>query len=91
MSDLTHFNDSGRAHMVDVSGKPDTTREAIAAGTIRVLPATFERIQSGKIAKGDVLSVAQVAGIMAAKKCHDIIPMCHPLLLTKVNIEFTED
>ncbi|MDH4228763.1 MAG: cyclic pyranopterin monophosphate synthase MoaC [Nitrospirota bacterium] len=91
MSDLTHFNDSGRAHMVDVSGKADTSREAIAAGTIKVLPATFERIQNGKIAKGDVLSVAQVAGIMAAKKCHDIIPMCHPLLLTKVNIEFVED
>ncbi len=89
--DLTHFNESGRAHMVDVSGKADTQRVAVAAGTIKVLPNTFERIQSGKIAKGDVLSVAQVAGIMGAKHTPDLIPMCHPLLLTKVDITFKED
>jgi len=89
--DLTHFNESGRAHMVDVSGKADTQRVAVAAGTIKVLPNTFERIQSGKIAKGDVLSVAQVAGIMGAKHTPDLIPMCHPLLLTKVDIAFKED
>lgn len=91
VQDLTHFNDSGRAHMVDVSGKEDTQRVAVAAGTIKVLPNTYERIQSGKIAKGDVLSVAQVAGIMGAKQTWSLIPMCHPLLLTKVDIGFRED
>jgi cyclic pyranopterin phosphate synthase len=91
VQDLTHFNDSGRAHMVDVGGKGATTRVAVAAGTIKVLPNTYERIQSGKIAKGDVLAVAQVAGIMGAKQTWSLIPMCHPLLLTKVNISFKED
>ena len=88
---LTHFNESGRARMVDVSGKPDTQRIAVAAGTIKVLPATFERIMAGHMKKGDVLGVAQVAGIMGAKATHSIIPMCHPLLLTKVDIEFDTD
>lgn len=91
MGDLTHFNESGRARMVDVSGKADTTRVAVAAGTIKVLPNTFARIQEGKIAKGDVLAVSQVAGILGAKATHTLIPMCHPLLLTRVDIDFIED
>ncbi len=88
---LTHFNKSGRATMVDVGGKGDTTRVAVAAGTIKMLPETFKRIMGGKIAKGDVLAVSQVAAILGAKATWGLIPMCHPLLLTKVNVEFYED
>jgi len=91
VAELTHFNESGRARMVDVSGKDDTQRIAVAAGTIKVLPATYERIMAGQMKKGDVLGVAQVAGIMGAKATHSIIPMCHPLLLTKVDIDFATD
>lgn len=86
--ELTHFNEAGRAHMVDVSHKETTTRVAIARGEIRMKQATLEAIKEGKMSKGDVLSVAQVAGIMGAKKTSELIPMCHPLFLTNVNIEF---
>ncbi|MFQ5455530.1 MAG: cyclic pyranopterin monophosphate synthase MoaC [Nitrospirota bacterium] len=89
--EFTHFNPEGRAKMVDVTEKNATTRVAVAGGRVYMLPATLEKIQSGKIAKGDVLAVAQVAGIMGAKKTPDIIPMCHPLLLTGVDISFKED
>ena len=90
MSELTHFNVDGRAKMVDVTEKSVTQRTAIASGKVYMQPETLKRIQEGKIAKGDVLAVAQVAGIMGAKKTPDIIPMCHPLLLTGVDISFTE-
>lgn len=85
---LTHFNEEGRARMVDVSGKKDTHREAIATATVYMKPETLKRIEDGEIAKGDVLAVAQVAGVMGAKKTPDLIPMCHPLLITSVDIRF---
>ena len=88
MNDLTHFDESGRSRMVDVSEKKSTLREAVATGTVSMQPETFERIMSGRIQKGDVLAVAQVAGIMAAKKTGTIIPMCHPLNLTSVSMQF---
>lgn len=88
MPKLTHFDQTGRAQMVDVSRKKETLREAIVKGSIYMKPATFEKIISGKISKGDVLSVAKVAGIMAAKRTSDIIPMCHPLNLSYVEINF---
>ncbi len=91
MAEFTHFNESGRARMVDVSSKDSTERTATAQARIHLLPETLEKIQRGKIAKGDVLSVAQVAGVMGAKKTPDLIPMCHPILLTSVDISFTED
>lgn len=86
--DLTHFDEEGRARMVDVSDKAETARMAIARGKITVKPETFERIRSGLIAKGDVLAVAQVAGIMAAKQTSQIIPMCHPLMITGAKLSF---
>lgn len=86
--DLTHFNEQCHARMVDVSEKAQTCRVARATVTVQMAAATMERIRAGTIGKGDVLAVAQVAGIMAAKKNSDIIPMCHPLLLTKVDITF---
>ena len=88
MAELTHINEQGRAKMVDVSEKADTKRIGIASGRICMQPETFTLITDGKIKKGDVLAVAQVAGIMAAKKTWEIIPMCHPLLLTGVDIHF---
>ena len=91
MSQLTHFNESGRARMVDVTDKVATERVAVAQGKVFVLPETLEKIQEGRIAKGDVLAVAQVAGVMGAKRTPDVIPMCHPLLLTGVDVNFTED
>jgi len=91
MSQLTHFNESGRARMVDVTDKVATERVAVAQGRVLVLPETLEKIQEGRIAKGDVLAVAQVAGVMGAKRTPDLIPMCHPLLLTGVDVNFTED
>lgn len=91
MADFTHFNDSGRARMVDVSSKANTERVAIAQARVFMEPETLRRIQEGKIAKGDVLAVAQVAGVMGAKRTPDLIPMCHPLLVTSVNIDFQED
>lgn len=86
--ELTHFNEQGRAKMVDVSEKVKTFRTAIATGFIGMNKDTLERIRNNEIAKGDVLAVAQVAAIMAAKQTHSIIPMCHPLMLTGVNISF---
>ncbi len=91
MSQLTHFNESGRARMVDVTDKLATERVAVAQGKVWVLPETLKKIQKGRIAKGDVLAVAQVAEVMGAKRTPDLIPMCHPLLLTGVDVNFTED
>lgn len=88
MKKLTHFDKKGRAKMVDVSGKAETLREAIVRGSIYMKLATFKKIMSGKISKGDVLSVAKVAGIMAAKRTSEIIPMCHPLNLSHVEVNF---
>ncbi|MAX16873.1 MAG: cyclic pyranopterin monophosphate synthase MoaC [Nitrospina sp.] len=85
---LTHFNEEGRARMVDVSEKAHTSRKAVANGEIFMLPETLRLIKEGQIKKGDVLAVAQVAGIMGAKRTHEVIPMCHPLLLTGVDISF---
>ena len=89
MAEFTHFNDSGRARMVDVSAKGDTLRTAVAAGRVLVNPETFQLIRTGGMKKGDVLTVAQVAGIMAAKRTSEIIPMCHPVPLSGVDIDFT--
>ena len=86
--ELTHFNEQGRARMVDVSEKAQTYRVARAAATVNMARATMEQIKAGTIGKGDVLAVAQVAGIMAAKRTGELIPMCHPLLLTKADITF---
>ena len=90
-SELTHFNAAGRARMVDVSDKPETERVATAAGRIVMATETLARIEAGTIGKGDVLAVAQVAGIMAAKKTWEFIPMCHPLLLSGIDISFAVD
>jgi len=87
---LTHFNEQGRAHMVDVSHKEATKRTATASATLRMQGETLALIREGRMKKGDVLAVSQVAGIMAAKKTSDLIPMCHPLPLTKVDISFRE-
>nr|WP_325183303.1 cyclic pyranopterin monophosphate synthase MoaC [uncultured Oscillibacter sp.] len=87
--ELTHLNDQGRARMVDVSQKESTFRAAEAEGRIRMAPETVELIRTGGAPKGDVLAVAQVAGVMAAKRTHELIPLCHPLLLTAVDIHFT--
>lgn len=86
--EFTHFNEQGRAKMVDVSEKDVTYRTAAAAGTIFMAPETVKAVRSGGIAKGDVLAVAQVAGIMAAKQTSGIIPMCHPLMLSGIDIRF---
>ena len=90
VNDLTHFSDAGRARMVDVSEKNATRRVAVASGVVRMQPATLQRIRSGKIAKGDVLAVADVAAVMAAKRTADWIPMCHPLALTAGEVAFDE-
>mgnify|MGYP003395276525 CR=1 FL=1 len=90
MSELNHFSASGRARMVDVSEKSITQRVALASGVLRMQPATMQRIQAGKVAKGDVLTVADVAAVMAAKRTADLIPMCHSLPLTGVEIVFSE-
>ncbi len=87
---LTHFSDSGRARMVDVSAKSETQRVAIASGVLRMQVATLERIRTRQIAKGDVLTVADVGAVMAAKRTPDIIPMCHSIALSGVEIEFGE-
>jgi cyclic pyranopterin phosphate synthase len=88
---LTHLDESGRAKMVDVSGKEDTERVAIARGEVTMLPQTLELIRAGMIKKGDVLGVAQVAGIMAAKRTSELIPMCHPLPLLDIKVDLTLD
>ena len=90
MNDLTHFSESGRARMVDVSEKTSTQRVAIASGVLRMQPATLERIRAGRMAKGDVLTVADVGAVMAAKRTPDIIPMCHAIALTGVDVAFSE-
>jgi len=89
--DFTHINDEGRACMVDVTGKNDSQRVAEARAIVRMQPETLEAIRSGGVKKGDVLAVAQVAGIMAAKQTSALIPMCHPLMLTAVDISFDLD
>jgi len=91
MSSLTHFNEDGRARMVDVSEKQTTLREAVAGATVYVNPETFGLIMRGGIKKGDVLAVAQVAGIMAAKRTPELIPMCHPIAITGVDISYVTD
>ncbi|MBI4985184.1 MAG: cyclic pyranopterin monophosphate synthase MoaC [Rhodocyclales bacterium] len=88
---LTHFDDSGQAHMVDVGAKTETERLARAAGTVRMQPETLALIQSGSAKKGDVLGVARIAAIQAAKRTSDLIPLCHPLPLTRVAVDFTID
>src|SRR5690606_5771889 len=91
MSKLTHFDSKGAAHMVDVGEKDITSREATASATIRMAPETLKLIRDGDAKKGDVLGVARLAGIMAAKKTADLIPLCHPLSLSKVSIDFVID
>jgi cyclic pyranopterin phosphate synthase len=91
MTKLTHLNAKGEAHMVDVGEKAVTAREAVAEGSIRMQPATLALIAEGGIKKGDVLAAARIAGIMAAKKTAELIPLCHPIALTAVDIELTPD
>src|SRR5215472_7043453 len=88
---LTHFDERGAARMVDVGGKPETHRTATAAGYIRMLPATLQVVASGKAKKGDVLGVARIAAIQAAKRTSDLVPLCHPVPLSSVEVEFTLD
>ena len=91
MSDFTHFNDQGRAKMVDVGEKPISQRVAVAAGRVNVKEHTFALIKSGGMKKGDVLTVAQIAGVMGAKRTPDLIPMCHPILMDGINLELSLD
>jgi cyclic pyranopterin phosphate synthase len=91
MAKLSHIDESGRARMVDVTAKDDTLREAVAKGSVRMKPETLALIQSGGVPKGDVLAVAQVAGVMAAKRTHELIPMCHPLLLSAIDVRLEPD
>lgn len=91
MDKLTHINHQGRAKMVDVSNKQETEREAVARGTVYMKKETLERIKEGTLKKGDVLAVAQVAGIMAAKQTSGIIPMCHPIMISGCDISFNLD
>jgi len=88
-SQLSHIDESGRARMVDVTAKADTVRVATARGSVRMRPETLSLIQSGGVPKGDVLAVAQVAGVMAAKRTGELIPMCHPLILTGIDVRLT--
>ena len=88
---LTHFDETGAAHMVDVSAKPATARTAVARGSVTMSPETLALVMAGTAAKGDVLGVARIAGIMAAKRTSDLVPLCHPLALSKVSLEFTPD
>lgn len=91
MSDLTHFDAAGASRMVDTSAKAETLREARASGRVRMLPATLQLIRTGGAAKGDVIEVARLAGIMAAKRTGDLIPLCHPLPITSAQIDFRFD
>jgi cyclic pyranopterin phosphate synthase len=88
MNKLTHFDASGQAHMVNVGDKPNTHRVAVATGKITMLPHTFEMVEAGSHKKGDVLGIARIAGIQASKKTSDLIPLCHPLALSHVSLEF---
>lgn len=90
-NELTHLDENGRARMVDVGHKPDTERIAIARGEVHMLKATLDLIRAGQIKKGDVLTIAQIAGITASKRTSDLIPLCHPLPLTKVDVDLTLD
>ena len=89
MADLTHLNADGGAHMVDVSAKADTAREAVAEGRITMSAEALAAIRAGNMKKGDVLGTARIAGILAAKKTSDLIPLCHPLMLSKISVEFS--
>jgi cyclic pyranopterin phosphate synthase len=91
MSELTHFNQSGEAHMVDVGAKEITSRKAVTEGRFRMQPETLALIRSGEHKKGDVLGIARVAGIMASKRTADLVPLCHPLAITHVNIDLTPE
>jgi cyclic pyranopterin phosphate synthase len=91
VEELTHIDEQGRPRMVDVSAKPDTQRQAVARGVVRMQASTFERLKKGEVAKGDVLAVAQLAGIMAAKQTPHLIPLCHPILIAEVEVEFNLD
>ena len=91
MSDFTHFNEQGRAKMVDVGEKPVSQRTAVAAARVLVNEHTFSLIRSGGMKKGDVLTVAQIAGVMGAKRTPDLIPMCHPILIDGINLELSLD
>ncbi|MEX4008001.1 cyclic pyranopterin monophosphate synthase MoaC [Neoaquamicrobium sediminum] len=91
MSGLTHLGASGEANMVDVGGKQETERTAVAQGAVTMQPSTLAMILAGDAKKGDVLGTARIAGIMAAKRTHELIPLCHPLLLTKVSVEIEPD
>ncbi|KWV51130.1 cyclic pyranopterin monophosphate synthase accessory protein [Rhizobium altiplani] len=90
-SGLTHIDASGEAHMVDVGDKAETTRIATAEGHVRMAPATLDLIRAGNAKKGDVIGTARLAGIMAAKQTSNLIPLCHPLMLTKVSVDIAED
>ena len=85
---LTHVDETGRPRMVDITDKPVTQRQATARGVVRMLPSTLELIQKGSVSKGDVLTTARLAGMMGAKKTHELIPLCHPLLLGDIEVEF---
>jgi cyclic pyranopterin phosphate synthase len=91
MAELTHFDNAGQAHMVDVADKAVTHRKAVASGRIQMLPATLAIVESGTAKKGDVLGIARIAAIQAAKRTSDLIPLCHPIALTKVSIAFELD
>jgi cyclic pyranopterin phosphate synthase len=91
MPELTHFDAAGQAHMVDVGGKEETKRIAVARGSIRMLPTTFALIRDGQAKKGDVIGVARIAAIQGAKRTADLIPLCHPLALTRVAVDFELD
>ncbi|NOR50429.1 MAG: cyclic pyranopterin monophosphate synthase MoaC [Desulfuromonadales bacterium] len=91
MTDLTHFDDEGKAIMVDVGDKESTRRVAVARADMQMQPETLARILDNRVKKGDVFAVARLAGIMAAKKTSDLIPLCHPLLLNSINVEFSPD
>lgn len=91
MNKLTHFDASGKAHMVNVGDKPSTHRIAIASGKINMLPDTFKMVEEGNHKKGDVLGIARIAGIQGAKKTSDLVPLCHPLALTHVSLDFKLD
>ena len=88
MTKLTHLDETGAAYMVDVAGKAVTAREAVAAGRVRMSPQALDAMRSGALAKGDALAVARVAGIMAAKRTSDLIPLCHPLPITRATVDF---
>ena len=89
MEKLTHIDKAGRPRMVNITGKPDTHREAVAKGSVRMQASTFDLLKKGKMAKGDVLAVAQLAGIMAAKQTPNLIPLCHPILIGDIRVEFS--